>query len=204
MINKLWPPAISKLKSIDQGYLIKNPCEFIKSLSSNDSHEVYWTKDEINQFLKANYDHELYDVFVVALNTGLRKGELAGLCWDRVNFIENIITITRTRDKYELKERTKTKLKRVIPMNGMVKATLLNLFKKRTSDNKLVFLKASGEPINPHHIYRQFQQAQQAANMANRIRFHVIRHTFASQFVLNSGSIYDLQKILGHTSIVMT
>lgn len=191
-------------EAVKEGYLLKNPCEFIKTLTSDNNHEVFWTTAEVDQFLKANYHHELYELFMVALNTGMRKGELAGLCYDRINFNENTITVTRTRDKYELKDRTKTKLKRVIPMNEITKATLLNLFKNRISGNNLVFLKKNGEPINPHHIYRQFRSAQKAANIVNLIRFHDIRHTFASQYVLGKGSIYDLQKFLGHTNIVMT
>lgn len=191
-------------EAVKEGYILKSPCEFIRSLASDSAQEVFWTKAEIEQFLKANYDHELYDFFIVALNTACRKGELAGLAFDRVSFQENTITITRTRDGYELKERTKTKMKRVVPMNNLVRATLLKLFYSRQSDSALVFLKKNGEPINPHHIYRQFMQAQKKAKMTNLIRFHDIRHTAASQFVLNGGSIYDLQKILGHTSIVMT
>jgi len=191
-------------EAIKDEYLVKSPCEFIKSLTSDNTHEVFWTKDEINQFLKENHNHELYHLFVVALNTGLRKGELAGLCWDRVNFIENTITITRTRDKYELKERTKTKLKRVIPMNELTKATLSYLFNSRVNGESLVFLKSDDTPVNAHHIYRQFKVAQKKARMGTFIRFHDIRHTMASQFVINGGSIYDLQKILGHTSVIMT
>lgn len=191
-------------EAIKEGYLLKSPCEFIRSVSSDSVNEVFWTKAEIDQFLKSNFDHELYDFFLIALNTACRKGELAGLCFDRVDFQENTITITRTRDHYELKERTKTKLKRVIPMNDLVKETLLKLFYNRKSDSSYVFLKKNGEPINPHHIYRQFTQAQKNAGLKKIIRFHDIRHTAASQFVLNGGSIYDLQKILGHTSIVMT
>lgn len=191
-------------EAMREDYIVRNPCEFIKSFSSDNVHDVYWTTDEITQFLKANYEHELYDLFVVAFNSGCRKGELAGLCWDRVNFVENTLTISRTRDQYGLKERTKTNLKRVIPMTPLARAALLNLFNRRTNDSKFVFLKKNGEPIDPHHIYRQFQKAQAKAKIANRIRFHDCRHTAASQFMLNGGNIYDLQKILGHTSILMT
>ena len=191
-------------EAMKEGYLLRSPCEFIKALSEDDVHEVFWTTSEIHQFLRANYNHELYELFLVALNTGMRKGELAGLCWDRVNFIENTITITRTRDKYELKERTKTKLKRVLPMNELTKMTLLSLFHKRTTESKLVFLKSSGEAINPHHIYRQFYVAQKKSGLINTIRFHDIRHTFAAQYIINGGSIYDLQKFLGHTTTAMT
>lgn len=191
-------------EAVKEGYLLKSPCEFIKAMSVDDSHDVFWTMPEIHQFLKANESHELYELFLVALNTGMRKGELAGLCWDRVSFVENTITVTRTRDKYELKQRTKTKIKRVIPMNESTRATLLHLWSNRRGDSDLVFLKKTGEPINPHHIYRQFHAAQALSAISNIIRFHDLRHTFASQFVINGGSIYDLQKFLGHTDISMT
>lgn len=43
-----------------------------------------------------------------------------------------------------------------------------------------------------------FQRAQEKAGLTNHYRFHDLRHTFASHFVMNGGSLYDLQKLLGH------
>ena len=146
-------------ESIKEGYLIKNPCEYIKSLYSDNQNEVFWSKEEANQFLAANTDHELYYFFLVALNTGMRKGELAALSWDRIDFIKNQILVTRTRDAYERKDRTKTKLSRCIPMNPIVKTVLYDLFKKRSKSEYYVFLNKSEEPIGPHHIYRTFSKA---------------------------------------------
>lgn len=191
-------------EAIKEGYLIKNPCEYIKSLYNDNQNEIFWSKAEVNQFLSANIGHELYYLFLVALNTGMRKGELAGLCWDRIDFMKNQILVTRTRDKYELKDRTKTKLSRRIPMNAITKTMLYDLFKKRTENEKYVFLNKKGSPINPHHIYRNFQDAQKKAKMFTQIRFHDTRHTFASNYLSSGGKIEDLQKILGHTNITMT
>lgn len=196
------------LKSILKGaledeYIIKNPAQFIKKTSEDNHSDVYWTKAEIDQFLRANFNHPLYELFLIAINTGMRKGELGGLCWDRVNFQTNQITITRTRDKDELKERTKTKLKRYIPMNPIIRATLLSLFQKRCQ-SPFVFIKPDGNSIDVHHIYRDFKKCQVKAGMTQLIRFHDLRHTFASQFVMNGENIFDLQKILGHTNINMT
>ncbi|HLE12435.1 MAG TPA: tyrosine-type recombinase/integrase [Bacteriovoracaceae bacterium] len=42
------------------------------------------------------------------------------------------------------------------------------------------------------------------AGIKNKIRFHDMRHTFASQFMMSGGSLFDLQKILGHTDVKMT
>lgn len=189
--------------AISDGYLMRSPCEFIKKITEDSQHDIYWTQSEIDQFLKANYKHKFYDLFLVALNTGMRKGELAGLCWDRVDFSHNRITVTRTRDRRELKERSKTNIIRVIPMTAMVKATLLNL-SKNNNGSKFVFLDPKGVEVDPHHVYRVFEKAQKDAGMGRKITFHDLRHTFASQFVMMGGSVYDLQKILGHTCITMT
>lgn len=190
--------------AVNEGYLLKSPSEFVKKLTEDNAHDNYWTKSEIDQFLRANCKHENYDLFLVATNTGMRRGELAGLCWDRVDFGTNTITVTRTRDRHELKERTKTNIKRVIPMNGITKDTLLKVFMSRTHDVPFVFLNKDGRPIDPHHINRTFNRAQEKAEIKNQITFHDLRHTFASQFVMSGGDIYDLQKLLGHTNIGMT
>ena len=104
-----------------EGYLVKDPAVFIKKFSEDNVREFYWTRSEIDQFLKANYLSELHDLFLVALNTGLRKGELAGLCWDRVDFARNVLSVTRTRGQNLLQERTKTNITRGVPMNDSVK-----------------------------------------------------------------------------------
>jgi integrase len=191
-------------EAVKEGYLNKSPCEFVKKISADHKQYRFWTKSEVDQFLKANFHSEFYDLILVALNTGMRKGELSGLCWDRVDFLTNTIIISRTRDMFELKERTKTNHVRVIPMNEVCRASLLKLFKNKTSGSKYVFLNSLQEKIEPHHLCRTMLNLQKKAGITNLIRFHDLRHTFASQYIMNGGSIYDLQKFLGHTSIVMT
>lgn len=190
-------------EAIKEGYILKTPCEYIKSLSEEQRPDVFWSKEELEQFLRVNYQHELYDLFLIAMNTGLRKGELAGLKWNRVNFERNILGITRIRDRLELKETTKTYMIRWVPMNDVVKSTLLRL-KKREYMSDYVFLSKEGQPISTHHLYRTFQRAQVKAGIKNLIRFHDLRHTFASNYVIDGRSVFDLQKFLGHTDVKMT
>lgn len=185
------------------GYSTQNPLEYLSKVKAEPQREAYWTKAEINQFLLANNFDYLYPLYLVALNTGMRKGELAGLCWDRIDFHLNQITVTRTRDRYELKETTKTSMKRVIPINGVVKRIFMELMKKQHNP-KFVFTEPDGSPVQVHHVYRRFHQAQKRAGITTKLRFHDLRHTFASQFVMNNGNIFDLQKILGHSKIEMT
>jgi integrase len=185
------------------GYIGRNPSEYLSSLKEDPGTEAYWTTSEIKQFLWANKDDDLHDLFLVAINTGMRRGELAGLCWDRVDFSLNQIEITRTRDNVETKDRTKTALRRVIPMNAIVRAVLLRRFNDRLPGS-YIFTDKTGYPIETHHLYRRFARAQKKAKIENHIPFHGTRHTFATQFMMNGGNVFDLQKILGHTDIKMT
>lgn len=191
-------------EAVKEGYLTKSPCEFVRKISVDQVRYKYWTKSEVDQFLKVNFRSEHYDLILIALNTGMRKGELAGLCWDRIDFSMNTITVTRTKDRFELKERTKTNHVRIIPMNEICRATMLKIFKNNSSKSQFVFLDSSGKPFRSHHIGRDMLKMQKVASITNIIRFHDLRHTFASQYVMSGGNIYDLQKFLGHSSILMT
>lgn len=91
-----------------------DPFEDIKKPKPDLVQDQFWTKLEINQFLLANRNDQLLPFFFVAVHTGLRLAELCGLKWDRIDFVNNQISVTRTRDKYGLKETTKTKIKRFV------------------------------------------------------------------------------------------
>jgi len=158
----------------------------------------YMSREEIEKFLIANKDDPHYWLFVIAMNTGMRRGELAGLCWDRVDFEKGFIQITRLRDRNGLADRTKTRnSQRRIPMSDVVKEALTDI-KSRGLHPEYVFCTDYGKPFDEGHIYWYFKRAQKTAGLTNRYRFHDLRHTFASHFVMNGGSLYDLQKLLGH------
>lgn len=160
--------------------------------------DTYMSREEIEKFLKATKDDPNYWLFVVAMNTGMRRGEMAGLCWDRVDFETGIIQITRLRDRNGLADRTKTRnSQRRIPMSDVVKHALREI-KAKNYHPEFVFCTAYGKPFDEGHIYWYFSRAQKKAGLNQHYRFHDLRHTFASHFVMNGGSLYDLQKILGH------
>lgn len=55
--------------------------------------------EDIKKFLSANRHDEHYEFWVVALNTGLRRGEMAGLKWEKVDFKNKLIHVARVRDR---------------------------------------------------------------------------------------------------------
>ena len=197
-----------------QKVIRENPLEDYEMMALIELPPIFWNEQEIRQFLLAAQSHHLYPVYVVALNTGMRRGELGGLAWDMVDFERNMIQISRIRDRYGLRRTTKTGAARHVPMNPVVRAMLLDLYEKRTEetylfDNKgnpvhLVFSGAKGGVFSVIHLYRYFQEMQKTAKIATKICFHDLRHCFASHFMMNGGNLYDLQKVLGHTKTEMT
>jgi integrase len=186
-----------------EGYLHKDPFRGFPCLKVEQGRIDFLSSQEILQLLRANSTEEIYPILVVALNTGMRIGELTGLCWDRINFDTKLIEVSRTMTRYELKDSTKTNLIRHIPMNQEVQGVLWSLMKNQRSP-KLVFTAQDGKAYNPDHFSERHFKKALVRSGVREINFHLLRHTFASQFMMNGGNVYDLQKILGHTKVEMT
>jgi integrase len=185
--------------------ITKNPLRNYSGMKVPQLQFKYWSDAEINKFLIASQDHYSYPLFVTALYTGMRKGEIAGLHWDCIDFHKNLITVKRTLDKFGLRENTKNNRIRYVPMNAFLKSILMNHFSTKTDDNLLVFKTPSGMPIDTNHLYRTFRTLQIKAKITSQIRVHDLRHTFASQFMMKGlGSLYDLSQVLGHSDVKMT
>lgn len=184
-------------------YLYHHPLMNLKTVKMSPQAEKYWMPLDIAKFLNANKDNDHYALFVTALNTGMRRSELLGLMWDKVDFVKRQIEVSRSRDRYTIKECTKTRKIVYIPMNDVVFRVLTNLREERRS-LECVFLHKDGRQIDMEHLSgRIFKDAIKAADVP-KIRFHNLRSTFASNFMMKGGNIYTLARILGHSSIEMT
>lgn len=160
-----------------------NPLERVKPLRLQERELSYLTEQQVIQLFQVIHQRcktpHVAMVAAVCLATGCRWGEAQGLTPDRVR--DGLVTFTNTKGKRV----------RSVPVDPLLQARLLDHFQEHglfsnclNSFNKT--LAASGLPLSPG----------QAS--------HVLRHTFASRFVMNGGNILTLQRILGHTSLTMT
>lgn len=134
----------------------------------------------------------------------MRLGEILGLCWDKVDFENNQIVVSRALGRSGLKQTSKTHEARFIPMNANVRAIFEKRFKTKINDS-FVFGKNDGSHLDYNHVTeRYFTKSQVDCGLSKIIRFHDLRHTFASHFMMNGGNIYTLQKLLGHKYIQTT
>ncbi len=184
-------------------YLLKSPLTNFKFIPKQEKALEYWLPSEIQRFLTSVSKSHYFPIYLLCLNTGMRKGEVCGLLWDCIDFDNRQIIIRRSVDRYGLKESTKSNKIRNIPMNDTV-FNLFNELKNNKQCLKYVFTTPLGNPIDYQHFgHRCFNQDLLKSDV-RKIRFHDLRTTFASNFCMNGGDIYALSKILGHSNVEIT
>jgi integrase len=141
----------------------------------------------------------LPDLIRLALHTGMRRGELLGLEWSRVDFGGRLIYLDT--------HHTKTGARRAVPINAEAWAALRSRWDWRAEhcpETPWVFAhgddKHQGEPIRD--VKHAFTSACRAAGITD-FRFHDLRHTCASWLIQSGASLSEVAAILGHTTIRM-
>ena len=134
-----------------------------------------------------------WPVYVVALETGLRKGDLLGLSWPDVYVSEGWIRVVMQ----------KTRIEAVIPISAACREALLTCRSRSVVGGK-VFVNDSGDPFSEVSLRRYFLIAKRLAGITRPFRFHDLRHTFASNLASAGVPLYVISKALGHTSTRMT
>jgi integrase len=136
-------------------------------------------------------DH-LKPLVLLALNTGMRRGELFKLKWAHVNFAGRILTVVGPT--------AKSKKTRHIPLAEEA-FDILKLWSERTKNSEYVFPNADGGVMSC--IKTAWKRLMKDAGIKN-FRFHDCRHTFASRLVMNGVDLNTVSELLGHASIEMT
>lgn len=163
----------------------------VKKLKGEKTRLRFLNQEEI-QALLANCEPHLYSIVFTAINTGMRKSEILNLKWDNVDLKHGLILL----------EKTKNGERREIPINDPLKQLFKQLFTNRRLDTEYVF-------VNPDtgkryiDLKRSFTTACKKAGIRD-FRFHDLRHTFASQLVMNGVDLKTVQELLGHKDIKMT
>jgi integrase len=133
----------------------------------------------------------LKPLILVAYLTGMRRGEIIELEWDRVDLIECFIDLTP--------DDTKTEEPRRIYFNSIkiLKDVFIEAGKKRKSGHDLVFTKLDGSPVPKWYIQRLLKQACQDAGV-NSYRLHDFRHTFNTNMTKAGVDQVTTMKLTGH------
>jgi len=168
------------------------------------------TDDELRRFLCAAEaeSESAAALYTTAVYTGLRAGELAGLHWADVDLESRLITVQRS-----FEGPTKADDVRYVPILDPL-LPLLRSWRLR-HPGRLVFTNRDGGMLAPSgRIFQEvfhraliaagFTRTDRQGKLRAAIRFHDLRHTFASHWVKSGGDLFKLQKILGHKTVQMT
>lgn len=186
-------------------YVPLNPLLGIEWRPDDTQKTDFWSKEEVTTFLNWAYtnNNPRFSFYQLAYETGMRVGEILALKRDCINLQDGFITVRRAwcRHVGGVVETTKNKKTRFVPISVSLKATLQKALGQH--ENEFVFLQPSGEPITYNYLAKNFKRDQVKAGV-RVIGIHTLRHTFASHFVMNGGKMYELMKLLGHSTHTMT
>lgn len=161
--------------------------------------------DEIKALLASEPDQKYNTLFRLAIFSGARQGELLGLKWTDVDWINNQIHIQRTFNNGAWYiPKTKTSNRRIDLGPGTMSE--LRKWKVACPPNELdlIFPNNAGNPINHNNLVnRHFKPAMKRADIKG-VHFHCCRHTFASLLIEQGENIKYIQAQLGHSSPTVT
>jgi integrase len=186
---KHYRAAMSGLFStaIQREWADSNPCRDLAPIEVRNARHRYLTPQEWRA-LKAALPAGLAAVATVAIQRGMRLGEILALEWSDLDFHRKTIAI---RD-------SKGNRPRLLPMED-AEAVLADLPRQ----GRFVFPSSTGQRQRVDNVSRAVNAAARQAGVAD-FTFHDLRHTFASWYVQRGGDLYRLQLILGHKGPTMT
>ena len=143
---------------------------------------------------KASNAPNLYPLVVLALSTGMRRGEIISLTWSQIDLIKGIIILTDTKNSQA----------RRVSVRGMALDLMRQHAKVRRVDCNWVFFTqvSAGAPPVPFNLDKYWYKAIAAARIPD-FRFHDVRHSTASYLAMNGASLLEIAEVLGHKTLQM-
>ncbi len=184
----------------------RNPADEVEVKRPNDQRERYLSVEELPK-LKQSLDakmcrkwsgainqtfYRLRLIVLIALTTGMRIAEVFGLEWSDLLYGEGLIVVRAKLKRGKI---------RYVPMPPELAAELRRYPMVLAEDR--IFPPKPGAKGERQRVEKSFEAVLQMAGI-KEFRFHDLRHTFASWYMMNGGDLYELAKILGHSNIKMT
>lgn len=202
------------------GLVERNVASNVPSVRVSRRDVIRLTTDQVNQFFDDHADHPMYALFVVALTTGLRQGELLGLFWSDIDWKEGTVSVSRTlmplpgrkapgkvrarRTQWEELDTKTDASRRTLDLPGFAVDALRAHLRKATSV-KLVFARKDGRgPLSPEHVTRTWK-ALLAQSGLPIVPFHASRHTaIAEALDMSGGDLRAARDMAGHSRLATT
>jgi integrase len=198
-------------------WLAVNPCRKVDNPVYRPKRKVMWTLEEMRVFLEGTHDHWLYPMWLTAIGTGCRLGELLALTWDDVDLSAETLSVTKsvqTLDGERVVTTPKTasgvrtlsippEVVQVLKRHQAVQAEQRLRMGKRWEGEDLVFTSRAGEPLHQSTVQWTMHGECDRLELP-RLTPHGLRHLHASVLLSEGLSIPDVSRRLGHASPAIT
>ncbi|MCX6137538.1 MAG: site-specific integrase [Ignavibacteriales bacterium] len=186
-------------RAVDWKLLPSNPFYRQKLCMVPESVPTFFSVDDFERLIQAIRDLWFRRIAVFGVLTGMRRSEIVNLQWCDIDFSQKTIRIQSSGDF-----KTKAGKRRVIAVGETVIEVLAQIRPASVENTTYVFT-LKGEKIKPVLLTKKLKRAVKKSKVENqRLHFHSLRHTFASWLAQKGTSIYEIQKLLGHTDIKTT
>ncbi len=207
----------SAFKYAEKIYGIKNPANFITIPKSNKNETETLTDLEtktIKEYCQHNYDYFAL-IYDLCISTGIRIGELCALQCNDIDFENRILTVRKTVQRIKNDDNfSKSKTKVIIDLpktkNSLRKIPLPEKLLKKLKDfvsskksDDFIFSADGKKPLDVRTVQKKFTSVLNKCGM-RKVKFHILRHTFATKWVDSGFDIKSLSEILGHSNVNIT
>ncbi len=178
--------------AIRNGAVGVNPASSVPHRREDNSRVRYLTQDEEQRLRKVVIEKWPQHVpeLDLALHTGLRQGNQYGLTWDMVDWSARMLHIPRTKNEESLH----------VPLNNAALAALEAVRTRANGSGRVFISERTGEPLE--HPRHWFDRAVREAGISD-LRWHDLRHTFASRLRMHGVPLETIADLLGHKGLTM-
>lgn len=197
-------------------YIVENPIADIRPFKVDHKEMDFLNPKEIRLVLK-HAEEPFKTLLLTAILTGMRRGELLALQWGDIDWNSNSLFVRRALDwrygknAYREEEnwpfttpKTKNAIRAIVMSPRLKQALEIHKIYAPVNELDLVFSNAEGNPIDPENmVKREFYFTLSLAGL-RRIRFHDLRHTYATILISQNENLKFIQSQLGHASVQTT
>lgn len=186
-------------------YINDNPFNYLQEPKIPKRKKTIFKNSEIQKLMEFDLNNFFgmrnYCIMAFLFSTGLRVSELCNLKLNNIDFDIDLIDIIGKGDK-----------QRYVPLNELLKSIIIKYIKNRNEyltehnlKSNYLFISRTGKKLNPVNVQDIFRKIKEKHKIdKKRFSPHTFRHTFATDFLMNGGDVFSLQKILGHSNLETT
>jgi integrase len=204
-------------QAVSDGLISRNAAVSVKPPQPRREEIRPLNREQVRALLEAASGDHMEALYIVAVTTGLRRGELQGLKWDDLDLEAGMLQVRRTLSEPKggyIFEAPKSGKGRNVRLTRKATAALREHRKRQLEDRMqkaglwqeqgLVFPSSIGTPTLGGNLNRAFKATLQRAGLPKCTRFHDLRHTCATLLLRQGVNPKFVQELLGHANISLT